>query len=103
MEKKIRNRPTKEKENEFLSALAIECNYSDIESVRNIYFSLLRLITKELRSKERINLPQFGEFSLFEKSGTLLCKTTGQRVKFGPVKMVKFKPFWRLKEYFKQK
>ncbi len=103
MEKKTKNYPTKEKENEFLSKLAIECNYSDIESVRHIYFSLLRLLTKELRSKERINLPQLGEFSLFEKSGTLLCKTTGQRVKFGPVRMMRFKPFWRLKEYIKQK
>jgi len=96
--------PTKEKEGLFFEKIAIESNMSDIQPVKDMYFAMLRVIMESLRNDENIYLPQWGEFMIkIRKGGTVHHKETGQMVSFGDTKYVSFKPFYKLRHYFKEK
>ena len=95
--------PNREKEEVFFNELAIESNLSDLQSSKNVYYALLRVILSNLKKSERIYLPQWGEFRLqIRKAGRVIHKDTGQIVSYGETKCVKFKPFHKLKYFFRE-
>ncbi len=51
-------------EKQFFKELADSCNYTDEETVRRFYGELVRLITKQLKTKGVSRLPFLGDFAL---------------------------------------
>jgi nucleoid DNA-binding protein len=103
MEIKKKSFPNKEKEDSFFNELAIESNVSDLQPVKDMYYALLRVIMNRLKKNERIYLPQWGEFMVkIKKGGGFRHKETGQLIHFGDTKYVAFKPFYKLRHYFKK-
>lgn len=96
--------PTKEKEDALFNEIAIESNFSSLQPVRDIYFAMLRVMLNRLKKNENVYLPQWGEFMLrHRKPGKVLHKDTGQIVSFGETVYVYFRPFYKLRHYFRGK
>jgi nucleoid DNA-binding protein len=49
---------------EFFNELAIECGFQDIDSAKRIYHALVRLLLRELKENDRVELPEFGRLSI---------------------------------------
>lgn len=104
MGKKHINYPTEEKENSFFEEVAIESNMSDLQPVKDVYFAILRVIMNRLKKHEYIYLPKWGEFLLrTKKGGKITHKDTGQEIIYRDARYIAFKPFYRLKYFFREK
>lgn len=96
--------PTQAKEREFFERLCIESNMTDLQPAKNVYFAMLRVIMKGLNRGENVYLPQWGEFVLrIRKAGRIVHKDTGEILNYGDTKYVYFKPYYKLRRYFRDK
>lgn len=89
------------KSEEFFKQVAINSGVVDLETVKNIYYGIVRTISRELRNKQVVNLPDWGEFVMVvHKSRKALNVTTGELEILPPKPTVKFKPDYKVKKYF---
>ena len=83
--------------------ISAESGYIDPETIKKIYFGLLRVILSELRNSGRIKLTDWGEFRITtykeRKVGDL--NNPGNCLKLFPTNVIKFTACNRLREYIK--
>ena len=87
----------------FLKRLQDEVGSYGREVVGDVYYSLERLITKELLANGTISLPDIGEFYLKEHAAREFNAVLGQkseRVFLPSAYRMKFKPDYKKRNYF---
>jgi len=46
-------------DDEFFAKISEKCNYTDIQLVKDVYYSMIRTVTQELRERNVVNMPDF--------------------------------------------
>ena len=88
----------------FFENLALEIGTNDIDTVKKIYYGLIRKTIKDLGNGKNLIYPDFGEFYIKEqKAKRMRHVTTGNMIDIDPVSTVRFKPDYKLKNYVKEK
>jgi nucleoid DNA-binding protein len=87
---------------EFFKKIAVNAGVSDLKTVRDIYYGMVRTMSQELRGgRQKIKLPDWGEFLLkVYKSRITLNVNTGKPSVLPPKPLVKFIPDRKVKAYF---
>ena len=86
---------------EFFRQLALNSGVSDLKVVQNFYYGLVRTISKELKSRQVITLPDLGTFSIrIRKSRNTLNVNTGNIITLPAMPELKFLTNKNLKKYF---
>ena len=87
----------------FFKDLTDKSNSYSEESVRDVYFGLVKLITEGFRSRATVELPHLGKFSLRERKGRFKGNvTTGEKEFLPATKEIKFEPFYAWKAYVRK-
>jgi nucleoid DNA-binding protein len=90
------------RKSEFFEEISLMCNYADEKLVEEVYWAMIKLICRQLRTIKRIKLPDWGEFYLMwypPRAGINVQTLMPQNKKL--IKCVKFKPDYKVKAYFK--
>lgn len=86
---------------EFFKQVAINSGVSDLDTVRSIFYGMVRTMSRELRDKHIVKLPDWGEFVLkIYKSRRARDVSDGAIRILPPKPMVKFVPDHKVKKYF---
>lgn len=86
----------------FWGELAKRNNFKDEETIKNVYYSLMRLILDQLREEGQIYLPDWGGFVIKSRSKKRVVKLhTREAVIIQQPDIIQFKPCERLKNYVK--
>lgn len=73
----------------------------DLYSVKHVFYGMIKTMSRELKGKRVINLPDWGEFRLeVYKSRTIKDVNTGMRKVVPPCLTLRFKPDYKVKRYF---
>lgn len=89
------------KPEDFFKLIAINSGISDLQVVKDIYYGMVRTISRELKAGRVIKTPDWGEFSLSEyKARTTIDVNSGRVIQLPSKTLVKFTPDWKVKEYF---
>lgn len=86
---------------EFFRKVALNSGISDLSIVKDVFYGLIRTISRELRDRHTVKLPDWGEFVLkIYKSRRALDVSDGTIRVLPPKPMVKFVPDYKVKKYF---
>jgi|ERR1035437_9691784 nucleoid DNA-binding protein len=89
------------KPEDFFKRVSVNSGISDLRTIKDIYYGMVRTMSQELRDKHVVELPDWGEFRLkIQKSRKFVNVTTGQMDVLPPKPMVKFGPDYKVKRYF---
>lgn len=89
------------KPEEFFRLIAINSGISDLETIKDIYYGMIRTISRELRDKQTIKLPDWGDFNLKIHKARKYKETNNNTFIDLPAKpTVKFVPDYKVKRYF---
>ena len=88
------------KPDEFFKLIAINSGVSDLSIVKNFYYGLIRTISRELRNKHTIRLPDWGEFVLGIYKARNIKSVDGSMISIPAKPTVRFKPDRKVKKYF---
>ena len=55
---------TKEQKAKFCRSVAVNCNFRDMDNIRDVYYAIVRTIMQECRADGKILLPDFGTMKL---------------------------------------
>lgn len=86
---------------ELFYKIAINSGISDLRTVKDIYYGLLKTITRELRINQKVKLPDLGEFNLKIHKSRRFVSVNGEPGILPPVPTMKFSPDYKVKAYFK--
>lgn len=85
---------------EFFKQISINSGV-DLESVRNVYYGLIKTLSRELKGKQKIKMPDWGEFNIKIYKARKYKETNNNTFIYIPAKpMVKFTPDYKVKRYF---
>lgn len=91
------------KSEEFFKQVALNSGIVDLQTVKNIYYGIIKTISKELKGKQVINLPDWGKFFLTTyKSRKALNVSNGEIEILPPKLAVKFQADYKVKKYFRE-
>jgi len=91
------------KPKEFFSLIALNSGVNDIETVQRVFYGMIRTISRELREKHSVKLPDWGEFYLkTHKARRGWSVNSGNPVNIPAKVTVKFSPSEKVKQYFYQ-
>lgn len=86
---------------EFFKQVAVNSGIVDLQTVKNIYYGMVKTISRELRGRQIINLPDWGKFSLFLRKSKKTLNVSSREMEILPPKtVVKFQPDYKVKKYF---
>ena len=89
------------KPEEFFKLVAINSKVVDLRMVKDIYYGMVKTISKELKNTGIVNLPDWGDFFLRTyKTRSTTDVNTGRKIMLPPQTMVKFSPDRNVKKYF---
>lgn len=89
------------KSEEFFRLLAVNSGISDLDVVKRVFYGMIKTISRELKEKQHIKLPDWGEFTLkIHKSRQMRDVNTGQLMTIPAKATVKFTPDYKVKHYF---
>lgn len=71
----------------------------DENTVREMYYALVRVVKQELRRNKLARLPQLGDFGLIQQKARMALVGRKQ-ARIGPREIVKFYPADWIREYF---
>lgn len=87
---------------EFFSEISQSSNFCDERLVENVYYGMIKVISRGLRLKKRVKMPDWGEFYLHEAAPRQAMDVrSGQMRSLGMKKYVKFEPDYKVKAYFR--
>ena len=88
------------KPEEFFKLVSVNSGV-DLNTARDVYYGMVRTITRELKGKRIITLPDLGELSIrIYKERTMVVIGTKERKTFPPTPTIKFKADYKVKKYF---
>lgn len=89
------------KPNEFFKQVSINSGIPDLDLVKRLYYGMVRTITRELRGKQTIKLPDLGEFYIkIHKARKFYDVTSNSMSMIEAKPTIKFDADYKLKEYF---
>lgn len=89
-----------QKKREFFNKVAIESGTNSTDSVRRMYYGMVRAIGKELRSSGRIQLPDLGTFKVVAQKSRKIGNF-GNPIVIPETKIVRIDVDYKLKEFVK--
>lgn len=88
----------------FFGSLAVEARIMDVKTARAVYFGLCRMILRDVITKNRIVLPNFGSFSIKKHSARNVRNIhTGEIQRARDSTTIKFNPSINLRKYIDTK
>lgn len=89
------------KKEDVFDEISSYCNYIDRETVKNVYYGLIRAISKRLREKGSVVMPDWGEFYLHRHKPRIALDINSRSFRNLEAKTtVKFTPDHKVKQYF---
>lgn len=90
------------KKDSFFEEISKLANYCDLELVKEVYYAMIKVVSRGLRGSGKAKLPDWGEFYLLNYAPRqTMDYRSRQIVSLGMKKVVKFSPNDKVKEYFK--
>lgn len=95
-------KPSKLSKEEFFAEISQLANFCDEELVRNVYYGMVKVISRQLRAGKSVKLPDWGEFYLLNSAPRQMAEVkSGRIISIGMKKCVKFEPDYKVKAYFR--
>ena len=89
------------KAEEFFRLVALNSGISDLQVVKDMFYGMVRTMSRELKEKQVIKLPDWGEFSLKVHKARKMVDVNDKNIILIPAKTtVKFTPDYKVKKYF---
>jgi len=89
------------KPEEFFKLVSVNSGIADLQAVKDVYYGMIKTISRELKSKHVVGLPLWGEFLLKIMKARKTLNVNTRVMEYLPAKpVVKFKPDYKVKEYF---
>lgn len=90
------------KSDEFFKLISLNSGGLDIQISKDVFYGVLKTITRELRDKQTVKVPDFGEFSLKIRPARRIIDINrpGTFINLPALPEVKFYPEEKVKEYF---
>lgn len=86
---------------EFFKLIAINSGISDLSLVKDIYYGIVRTMSRELRDKHIIKIPDWGEFNLKMYKSRDIVNVNNGKLRTVPAKLtLKFQPDYKVRKYF---
>jgi nucleoid DNA-binding protein len=86
---------------QFFKLISTHSGVPDLQTVRDIYYGMVRTMSRELRDRQVIRLPDWGEFNLkIHKGRKMININTGQMTQISAKPTVKFSPDYKVKKYY---
>lgn len=87
---------------EFFDAVVLKYPHSGRDNIKNVYYSILKVIVQELRERGSVRVPDLGDFTLVEHKARMSRNVnSGMLIELPSKKTVKFSPDYKLKKYFR--
>ena len=81
--------------------MAINARVTDLETVRNIYYGMIRTVSQELRFRRIISLPDWGEFYIhIQKEKRFLNFQTNEWEYMPKKPQIKWNTMSKMKDFF---
>jgi len=89
------------KPDEFFKLVSVNSGVTDLQTVKDIYYGMIKTISRELKSKHAVKLPLWGEFLLKIMKARKTLNVNTRVIEYLPAKpVVKFEPDYKVKDYF---
>lgn len=89
------------KPEEFFKLISVHSGV-DLDTSRDVFYGMIKTISRELKAKGKIKLPDWGEFSLkIHKERNIVEVNTKNIIRIPSKRTVKFAPDYKVKKYFK--
>lgn len=88
------------KSDEFFKNIARDAEIADLKLVRDVYYGMIRTISRELRGKHTVKLPDWGEFVLRIHKSRNFISVNGEPGRLPAKPTLKFVPDHKVKKYF---
>lgn len=86
---------------EFFKKVSVHSGGADLDTVNRVYYGMIRTISRELKDRHVVNLPDWGKFRLKIHKARLHKAINDGVLKKIPAKpVVKFAPDKKVKQYF---
>ena len=86
---------------EFFRLVALNAGITDLQTVKDIYYAMIKTISRELKGKQTIDLPDWGNFALKLHKGRKIFNVNDKTLINIPAKAtVRFSPHRAVKKYF---
>jgi len=87
---------------EFFKQIAINSGVTDLQTVRNVFYGMVKTISRELKSRQSVKLPDWGEFKLKIHKSRRFVSVNGEPGILPPIPTVKFVPDYKVKKFFQE-
>ena len=89
------------KKDDIFDEISSYCNYIDRDTVKSVYYGLIRAISKRLRENGKVVMPDWGEFYLHRHKARIALDVYSRNLRNLEAKTtVKFTPDYKVKQYF---
>lgn len=86
---------------EFFKKIAVNAGIRDLDTVRDFYYGMIRTISRELKERQIVRLPDWGDFNLKVMKERRTTDVNTKAIITLPAKtLVKFSPDYKVKRYF---
>jgi len=86
---------------DFFNKITVHSGISDVNLVRDVYYGLIKTISRELKEAGTIKLPDWGDFTLkVHKSRKMIDVNEKIPIVIPAKTVVKFNPDYKVKAYF---
>lgn len=89
------------KPEDFFRLIAVNSGISDLDVVKRVFYGMIKTVSRELKDKQIIKLPDWGEFALkIHKSRRMVDVNEKTLITIPAKPTIKFKPDYKIKHYF---
>lgn len=89
------------KPDEFFKLVSVNSGISDLPTVKNIIYGMIKTISRELKGKQKIKIPDWGEFRLVVCKPRMARDVNDGQWRMLPAKTsVRFRPDYKVKKFF---
>jgi nucleoid DNA-binding protein len=89
------------KKDDIFDEISSYCNYIDRETIKSVYYGLVRAISRRLRVDGRSEMPDWGKFYLHRHKPRVALNINSRNFEsLGAKTTVKFDPDHKVKQYF---
>ena len=87
-------------EEEFFREVAMAAGISDLSTVKQIYYGMIRTLGRQLKSKHLVRMPDWGDFSIMIAKSRKFKSVRGEVGVLPPLPTVKWKACENVKKHF---
>lgn len=90
------------KPDEFFKLVSVNSDVSDLVLIKNIFYGIVKTMSRELKARHSVKLPDWGEFKLRIHKSRRFKSITGEMAILDPKPTIKFAPDYKVKKYFQE-